>query len=111
MGVQLTLLQPGGADYAHHITASPPGFENPAASLLCICIWNLGFYLFFKFSYLVGYKAKKEFWLEADKAWTRKKASAGSDFEVKVECLVGKIFGLFPINHLVLSSSNAMYRV
>ena len=33
-GVQLTLLQPGGgADYAHHITASPPGFENPAASL------------------------------------------------------------------------------
>ena len=23
-----------GADYAHHITASPPGFENPAASLL-----------------------------------------------------------------------------
>ena len=28
------LLQPGGADYAHHITASPPGFENPAASLI-----------------------------------------------------------------------------
>ena len=23
-----------GADYAHHITASPPGFENPAASLI-----------------------------------------------------------------------------
>ena len=23
-----------GADYAHHITASPPGFENPAAALL-----------------------------------------------------------------------------
>ena len=23
-----------GADYAHRITASPPGFENPAASLL-----------------------------------------------------------------------------
>ena len=22
-----------GVDYAHHITASPPGFENPAASL------------------------------------------------------------------------------
>ena len=33
LGVQLTLLQPGGADYAHHITASPPGFENPVASL------------------------------------------------------------------------------
>ena len=30
LGVQLTLLQP---DYVHHITASPPGFENPAASL------------------------------------------------------------------------------
>ena len=22
-----------GADYAHHNTASPPGFENPAAAL------------------------------------------------------------------------------
>ena len=22
-----------GADFAHHITTSPPGFENPAASL------------------------------------------------------------------------------
>ena len=33
VGVKLTLLQPGGADYAHLITASPPGFENPAASL------------------------------------------------------------------------------
>ena len=33
MGVKLSLLQPGGADYAHHITASPPGFENPAAAL------------------------------------------------------------------------------
>ena len=32
-GVQLTPLQSGGADYAHHITASPPGFENPAAAL------------------------------------------------------------------------------
>ena len=25
-----------GADFAHHITASPPGFENPAASLIGI---------------------------------------------------------------------------
>ena len=24
-----------GADYANHITARPPGFENPAASLRC----------------------------------------------------------------------------
>ena len=23
------------ADYTHHITASPPKFENPAASLVC----------------------------------------------------------------------------
>ena len=30
---QLTLSQPGGAHYAHHITASIPGFENPAAAL------------------------------------------------------------------------------
>ena len=30
---QLTLFQPWGADYAHHITASPPGFQNPAAAL------------------------------------------------------------------------------
>ena len=29
LGVQFTR----GAYYAHHITASPPGFENPAASL------------------------------------------------------------------------------
>ena len=25
-----------GADYAHHITASPSGFENPAAALTLI---------------------------------------------------------------------------
>ena len=25
-----------GADYTQHITASPPGFENPAASLMFI---------------------------------------------------------------------------
>ena len=32
----LALLQPGGADYAHHITASPPRIENPAASLVYV---------------------------------------------------------------------------
>ena len=26
-----------GEDYALHITASPPGFENPAATLPCVC--------------------------------------------------------------------------
>jgi hypothetical protein len=25
-----------GADYSHHITASPPGFENPATSLQAV---------------------------------------------------------------------------
>ena len=30
-----------GADYAHHITASPPGFENPAAALMCFSKWFL----------------------------------------------------------------------
>ena len=31
-----------GADYAHHITASPPGIENPAASLFLLL--NLSFW-------------------------------------------------------------------
>ena len=30
-----------GADFAHHITASPPGFENPAAFLLIIGAKNM----------------------------------------------------------------------
>ena len=33
LGLQLTLFQPGGTNYAHHTTASPLGFENLAASL------------------------------------------------------------------------------
>jgi hypothetical protein len=28
LGLLLTLFQPEGADYAHYITASAPGFEN-----------------------------------------------------------------------------------
>jgi hypothetical protein len=32
-GILLTLFQPEGADYAHHITASTPGFENLMTSL------------------------------------------------------------------------------
>ena len=28
-----------GADYAHHITASPPGFEIPAASLIPVSLY------------------------------------------------------------------------
>ena len=34
LGFQLTLFQPGEVDYAHHITACPPGFENLMASLI-----------------------------------------------------------------------------
>ena len=33
LGIELNLIQPGGADYAHHIAACPPGFENLTASL------------------------------------------------------------------------------
>ena len=34
-GTKLTLFQPEGADYAYHITASTPGFENLTTSLKC----------------------------------------------------------------------------
>ena len=30
---QLTLSQPGGADYTHHSTTSPPGFSDLATGL------------------------------------------------------------------------------
>ena len=33
-GSSVNTITTRGADYAHHITASPPGFENLAASLL-----------------------------------------------------------------------------
>ena len=33
LGVLLTLFQPEGADYAHHITASTPGFGNLTTAL------------------------------------------------------------------------------
>ena len=32
-GSSVTPITTRREDYAHHITASPPGFENPAASL------------------------------------------------------------------------------
>jgi hypothetical protein len=34
LGVLLTLFQPEGADYAHHITGSTPGFVNLTTALL-----------------------------------------------------------------------------
>lgn len=40
LGVQLTLFWPMGADYAHHITPCPPGFEN-----LAINFWKIFPYL------------------------------------------------------------------
>ena len=33
-GISVNPTTTRGADYAHHITASPSGFENPAAPLL-----------------------------------------------------------------------------
>ena len=33
IGSSVNPITTRGADYAHHITASPPRFENPAASL------------------------------------------------------------------------------
>ena len=33
IGSSVNPITTRGADYAHHITASPPGFENPAAAL------------------------------------------------------------------------------
>ena len=39
--VLLTLFQPEGADYVHHITASTPRFENLTTSLFnAYCIYN-----------------------------------------------------------------------
>ena len=35
VGVLLTLFQPEGADYAHHITGSTPGFGNLTTALYC----------------------------------------------------------------------------
>ena len=32
-GSSVNSITTRGANYAHHITASPPGFENPAAAL------------------------------------------------------------------------------
>ena len=37
LGFWLTLFQPRWADYAHRITACPPGFENLTASLISGC--------------------------------------------------------------------------
>jgi hypothetical protein len=34
LGVLLTLFQPEGANYAHHITDSTPGFENLKTALI-----------------------------------------------------------------------------
>ena len=34
-GISVNPITTRGADYAHNITASPPGFEIPAASLGC----------------------------------------------------------------------------
>ena len=41
LGVQLTLVQQRGADYAHHFTDCPPGFENLTASAVCIARFGI----------------------------------------------------------------------
>ena len=40
-----------GTDYAHHITASLPGFENPAASLYIHCPLFIHRYIFSNFAH------------------------------------------------------------
>ena len=40
-GISVNPITSRGADYAHHITASPPGFENPEASLFGICTYTI----------------------------------------------------------------------
>ena len=48
---QLTLSQPGGADYTHHITTCHPGFSDLATALwhvlLEIMAFDLSFYCIF----------------------------------------------------------------
>ena len=53
-GCSVNPITTRGADYALHITASPPGFENPAASLHVLigveyqnCCQTLDVYLLF----------------------------------------------------------------
>ena len=46
LGVLLTLFQPEGADYVHHITASNPRFENLTTSLFSHCL-GLNYYVNF----------------------------------------------------------------
>ena len=61
-GRQLTLSQPGGADYAHHITTGTPGFSDLPMAQLCIAYlgkqttdlhWMRRAYFLSKFMYLI----------------------------------------------------------
>ena len=38
LGALLTLFQPEGADYAHHITGSTPGFGNLTIALVIVLL-------------------------------------------------------------------------
>ena len=38
---QLTLSEPSGADYAHHMTTGIPGFSDPPTSLAYIHVMSL----------------------------------------------------------------------
>ena len=58
---QLTLSQPGGADYAPHISTGTPGFSDLPTALLLKNVWNLllTFNLFYSLS---GYQLQT--WLQ-----------------------------------------------
>ena len=43
---QLTLSQPGGTDYAHHSTTSPPGFSDLPTALSSRCNLQTSKYFF-----------------------------------------------------------------
>ena len=51
--VLLSLFQPEGVDYVHHITASTPGFENLTTSLSLILEATPSGIQFFKRSYKI----------------------------------------------------------
>ena len=57
---QLTLSQPGGADYAHHSTTCPPGFLTLAASLHFIYQCTYLFYMFSSAAYYLPISVKKK---------------------------------------------------
>ena len=50
LGVLLTLFQPEGTDYAHHITGSTPGFGN-LTTALAYGMYTYGMYTYGMYTY------------------------------------------------------------